>query len=979
MSEQADYLELFTEESHSYLSFIEKDIQSLKDSDKSMQSDCLQRLVRCIHMIHVAAIHFDIKSIVNLSQLMNQLLSLARDLNVGLTDDMKQSLANGFEVLSDMCAMPDSSDALKDDSLLETLSQWIKQIVLSDEKLAPLYAFQFPQQTIKKKANWHKQLYAIRIHVFHDLILKQKTPHDMLHTMDKLGCYEDGFPDIRTIDPQQIYIPEFPFIHALFSTIMAPEFVHIGLDIPLSSITHIDTSAFVKPPVKKPPPAEDDKAIKAKDSQAEAALKDASKAKKQVVRIQAEEKIRVGVSFLNDLVNIAGELVLGRNQLMQITSPHIKETPGLNKVLQHINRVTTEMQDRIMQMRMQPVSLLFSKFQRIVRDLSKTLKKEISLEIYGEEVELDKTIIEALSDPMTHLVRNSVDHGIEKPEDREKKGKPRAGQLILKAYHEGGQVHIEIRDDGKGINGQIIGQKALEKGVISANELQGMTEKDRIQLIFKPGFSTAEEVSSISGRGVCMDVVLTNIKQMGGIIDVDSVVDRGTNIHITLPLTLAIVSGVVIQICNQTFIIPEANIEELVRIKVEDIENRIDLVHGAFVLKLRDMLIPLIDLAHLFGIHSNGFKPTIPYYQSLGHPIRILILKFGTSPFGLIVDTVENIEEIVVKPLPRYLKTIKTFSSACILGNGTVALIIDVAGIVEKAGLHHLSQSIEYIDANRSETKSTDEVQTLLIFNNNTEEQFALPLQLITRIERVPVSKIEKIKNQQFLQYQNKKLRLIFLEDYLPVDRPDRSQMDTIGVIVPKHIKYPMGIVMNEVINTETLIVKLDTSTLSSPCLFGTASIHGKITLFPDMYKLFQMATPDWIKQDTNETNGNDVEPSKILLVEDTPFFTMIIRNFLVSAGYNVIQAENGVKAIEKLNMHRVDAVVSDIIMPEMDGFELIKNIRENEKWRDLPVLAITTLHDDSSKQRGLKEGFTDWELKLDKNSLLNKLSAMIH
>ena len=477
-------------------------------------------------------------------------------------------------------------------------------------------------------------------------------------------------------------------------------------------------------------------------------------------------------------------MVLGRNQLSQIVQPLVKDTPGLSPVIQHISRITTEMQGKIMQMRMQPVSNIFGKFHRVVRDLAKKLNKEIGLTTYGEEVELDRSIIEALSDPLTHLIRNSVDHGIELPEDREAAGKPRQGSIELRAYHQAGHVYIDIIDDGEGIDCAYVGEKAVEKGLITKEKMEDMSDRELARLIFKPGFSTATEISDVSGRGVGMDVVLTNIAQIGGSVDIDSRIGIGTTISLVLPLTLAIVSGLVIRTSDQCFVLPEANIDELVRIKPEEVALRINRVQNSQVLRLRDMLLPLIALdqvLHLEDPEAKDGEESFELSSDRIEPMRVLIIKHGISSFGLLVDEVENIEEIVVKPLPRYLEQQPCFSGASIMGNGDVSLILDVAGIFEKAGLRHLS--LPSGETDQSESRSiTKDLQTLLLFNNGSDERFAMPLEQITRIERVKISKIEKIKDRHYLQYQGDKLRLVFLEDYLPVDRPDRSGQETLGV-----------------------------------------------------------------------------------------------------------------------------------------------------------------------------------------------------
>ena len=1014
MTDQTEFLETFVEESQEHLQSIEPDLLALEESGENVDQDVINRIFRGVHSLKGASGFFGLTNIESLSHVMENLLMQVRDYGLKVTPELTDALLAGMDALKAMVEDVVNSETFDIQKELAELHRIWDEVSGSgkSKKDEPTkeavestseYLYHFPKELILDLIDSARFYYLLNVRIQEDLKANNKTIKDYVDTLSSLGEYITSDPDVTEMEDLTQY-PDIPIIHFLFATIMEPDLAVLGLEIDESQIILIDREELKKPdppketkqpepkpkPEEKKEPPKEEKTppkepAKKQDSQPETKAPPADK-KPSKVKVQAEEKIRVGVSFLNDLVNIAGELVLGRNQLLQIATPLVKETTGLNTVLQHISRVTSEMQEKIMQMRMQPVSMLFGKFQRIVRDLSKTLQKDIKLEIFGEEVELDKTIIEALSDPLTHLVRNSVDHGIEKPDEREQNGKPRAGKLILQAYHEGGQVHLEIRDDGKGINGIIIGRKAIEKGLITETEFENMSEKERIQLIFKAGFSTAEQVSSISGRGVGMDVVITNIKQLGGVVDIDSIVGKGTKIHIVLPLTLAIVSGLVIRVVGQTYIIPEANIDEMVRIKPEEISLRIDRIQKSRVLRLRDMLLPLIDLKQILNIKQEMIppkpndQPTKKSSVKISEPMRILIIKHGSSPFGLIVDSVESIEEIVVKPLPRYLKNLKSFSGASIMGNGSVALILDVTGIVEKANLHHLKQNIERLEAEHRESMSTDEAQTLLLFDNKSEEQFAMPLQLITRIERVPASRIERIRDKYFLQYQGQNLRLIFLEDYLPITKPERKKDDTIGVIIPKHVKYPMGIIMENVIGTETIVIDLDTSTVMAPGIFGTSILNGKITIFPDMYRLFQMAAPELMEDDHEKPVKKEADKTlnKILVVEDTPFFLMMIVDYLTSEGFIVSTATNGKKAFEKIERDMPHAVICDIVMPEMDGFEFIQTLRKNDRMKKIPVMAVTSLSDAAAEKKGLAAGFDAWELKLDKESLLTKLNMII-
>ncbi len=520
-------------------------------------------------------------------------------------------------------------------------------------------------------------LYSIKIFLDKDLRQKGKSPYEFINNMESLGQYVDSFLDIRSVTGLSDCLDNDLAFDFLFATVLEPDEVSDGLGLPKERIRVIDLDGFKKEifladiPVKteekdsgkeitgtEDTPGEDNASDEtadttdiSDDSEQSLSQKDDDKEDAEISEsdtisesaerisektfnppekavtarpVQTEEKIRVGVGFLNDLMNLAGELVLGRNQLMQAAIPLVKHTPGLNPVLQHISRVTSEMQEKIMQMRMQPISLVFDKFHRVVRSLAKNHNKEAKLTTFGGDVELDKSIIEGLSDPLTHLIRNAVDHGIEPPEKREKAGKPRYGTIELKAYHQGGQVHLIISDDGKGVDGIFVAKKALEKGVITHSQFNSMNEKERVRLIFRAGFSTAEQVTDLSGRGVGMDVVITNIEHLGGTVDIETKIGTGTKVKLILPLTLAIVSGLLIKAEEQYFILPESDIDELVRVKPNEIKVRINMIHDAWVLRLRDTLLPLVNLNEVLRLKSGQqqvgvIPPWLPSSQAQGN------------------------------------------------------------------------------------------------------------------------------------------------------------------------------------------------------------------------------------------------------------------------------------------------------------------------------------------------------------------------
>ena len=402
----------------------------------------------------------------------------------------------------------------------------------------------------------------------------------------------------------------------------------------------------------------------------------------QVSRTQgtaSDSTIRVDVGLLDKVMNLVGELVLARNQVLQFAS-RMKDS-GFVAVSQRLNLITTELQEGVMKTRMQPIGNIWGQFPRTVRDVALGCGKEVGIEMEGKETELDKTIIEAIKDPLTHLVRNSVDHGIELPDDRVTAGKARSGRLILRAFHEGGQVNIEISDDGAGLNADRIRKKALERGVITAEQVAHMAEREIFNLIFLPGFSTAEKVTNVSGRGVGMDVVKTNVEKIGGTVDVQSTRGQGTTVRVKIPLTLAIIPALVVTCGGDRYAIPQVSLIELVRLKADEVGKGIELVHGSPVYRLRGRLLPLVYLNRELKLATNEST------TKDDGAVNIIVLQADGRQFGLVVDQINDTEEIVVKPLRKQLKTVKTFAGSSIMGDGKVALILDVLGLAQRASV----------------------------------------------------------------------------------------------------------------------------------------------------------------------------------------------------------------------------------------------------------------------------------------------------
>jgi two-component system chemotaxis sensor kinase CheA len=683
--------------------------------------------------------------------------------------------------------------------------------------------------------------------------------------------------------------------------------------------------------------------------------------------LEAEETIRVHVKRLNKLIDLAGELVLVRNQIFRVAEPLIPQASGLKAILHNFNRITSEMQEEIMSTRMQPVGVIFNKFPRLIRQLEKDLGKNLNLVTEGADVELDKTIIESLTDPVTHIIRNMADHGIEMPEERLKRGKPASGTLLQKAFHESGQVVIQFSDDGAGLDPDFIAAKAIQKNIITAEAAEKLTDKEKMLLIFTAGFSTAETVSAVSGRGIGMDVVKTNIEACGGSIDINSETGKWTSITMTLSLTMAIISALIVRVNACRFAFPQTNLEEMVLLEAEDYPNRVGEVQGQRMLSLRGIHLPLISLANSLHIKENT-----PDNASLTHdkPLYILIIKSDNNRVAVIVDQIVGSEEIVVKPMPEYFKQIKNFSGTSILGDGTIAMIIDVQGFIQ-------SNQLAYSQLQRNSRTITERIveqepQSLLIFDNNTEEHFALALSWIQRIDSLDVKEIQAIAGNEYLNYRGEQVRLLRLENCLSVQKPNSYQANA-HIIIPKHSKTPIALLINRVIDTRNAVIKLENSAIKTAGILGSMILDGKITLLLDLYSILHTGDPDSVE--TLVVNLEKAKGKHILLVEDTPFFMRVIKECITSAGYTVTTATNGREGLDTLNTQAFDLVLSDIEMPFMDGREMVKNIRANPRWSQLPVIALTTLNDPHIIAEGKKAGFTDWLVKLDKELVLKTLA----
>ncbi|HWU19964.1 MAG TPA: chemotaxis protein CheW, partial [Nocardioides sp.] len=531
-------------------------------------------------------------------------------------------------------------------------------------------------------------------------------------------------------------------------------------------------------------------------------------------RTVVDASVRVDVDLLDTLVDLVGELVLTRNQLLQRTLA--AGDVELVRASQRLDLVASELQESVMKTRMQPIGQVWSKMPRVVRDLAHQLGREVELVMEGHETELDRSLLEALKGPLTHLVRNSMDHGIELPADRVAAGKAAKGTLVLRAFHESGQVVVEIKDDGKGIDPEKIAAVALQQGVVTREQLARMDTREVLSLIFRPGFSTATEVSNISGRGVGMDVVRTNIERIGGSVDLQSESGRGTTVRVRIPLTLAIIPALVVGEGAERYAIPQANLVELVRLEGEDLRRQVERLAGAPVLRLRGRLLPLVHLAEALGGSVENTEA-----------LTVVVLQSDETRFGLCVSEVHDTQEIVVKPIGRQLKSLGMYAGATIMGDGRVALILDVAGMGADAGISVVAEPTD------TRTDVADDLASFLVLEVADGRRAALPLGAVARLEEFALDRIERTGTAEVVQYRDGILPLVRLASAIGL--PDTSHLqDQLSVVVHERDEGAVGIVIDRVLDVvDTSVVPTEVGRRSG--VLGSAIVQERVTDLVDL------------------------------------------------------------------------------------------------------------------------------------------------
>jgi two-component system, chemotaxis family, sensor kinase CheA len=677
---------------------------------------------------------------------------------------------------------------------------------------------------------------------------------------------------------------------------------------------------------------------------------------------KGNHSIRVSVTLLEDLMNLVSELVLTRNQLTQMVRK--AENAEMAGPVQRLSQCTTELQEGVMKTRMQPIGNAWAKMPRLVRDLSVDLNKKIDIDMKGADTELDRQVLELIKDPLTHMVRNSADHGIEIPSVRAAAGKPEIGRITLNAYHEGGQIVIEISDDGRGLNIERLREKAVQSGLVSVAEAELMSDAHVQKFIFHPGLSTAETVTSISGRGVGMDVVKSNIEKIGGTIEVSSVIGRGTRFAIKIPLTLAIVSSLIVAANEERFAIPQISVLELVR-AADDSDYKIERINDTPVLRLRNRLLPLVFLKDVLQLQHDRDAAEV----------FVVVSQVGSFAFGIVVDQVFDTEEIVVKPVAPLIKHLPVYSGNTILGDGSVIMILDPNGIANMVTkIEHESEDVgRHTAANDS---AVVEHENMLVFHAGDSVPKAVPLSLVARLEELPVESIEYSEGRPMVQYRGSLMPLLLVDSKCKLHSEGRQP-----VLVFVDGGMTMGIAVDDIKDIVDVVLDVELSADRNGRV-GTAVIAEKVTEVLDVGHYFSIAFKDFLKlgdQVKETTIQRHRAQKQLLLVDDSSFFRTMLKPLLQAAGYRVT-AVASVKAALALRDEgkAYDIIVSDIEMPGQTGLEFAHAIRSTGSWSKTPLVALTSLTRTSDIERGREAGFDQYVAKFDRDNLVSVIDGQL-
>jgi two-component system chemotaxis sensor kinase CheA len=951
-------------ESREHLGTIEADLLAIEQGGANIDEKIVNRVFRAAHSIKGGAGFFDLIKIRDLAHKTESVLDLVRSRQMTPNSEIVSILLLAFDKLRELILdhlnsnAADISDFLGALSNLtranlpeeqkESIDEQVSIEVPGQPKSVPVGAFDLAQA---KRAG--QSLYRIECDLIHDVQRRGRTPLGVLNSLLDSGTILDAQVDIDSAGTLMDETAHQLLLAILYVSAQDREAIAGLLSIASERVIVLDSNPVVADELAAAPPA---------TLQAEPVAPSAGTP--AVAAASTETTIRVNVQLLDSLMTLAGELVLCRNQLNEGIAH--KDEGAIGDGAHRISIVTSELQEAVALTRMQPIGGLFSKFPRLVRELARELGKQIELRVEGGDVEIDKSLLEGLSDPLTHMIRNAVDHGIESPAQRAAAKKKSTGVVQLRALHQSGQVVIEIADDGGGISGEKIAAAAVSKGLIGPEQVRTLGEREKVALILLPGLSTATKISDVSGRGVGMDVVKTNLDKLGGKVDIDTALGRGTTFRIKLPLTLAIIPSLLVSSEGQRFAIPQVSVAELIRIPAAQIAERIDRAGDAEILLLRDRLVPLVHL-HKAPEPSNA--------PGVRKALNIVLIDTGQMQYGLVVENLHDTMEIVVKPLGRHLQGLRDYAGATILGDGQVALILDVAGLSERAQLATDNGRAARGLAG-TEHAAGAETHALLLFHNAPEEACAIPIELVRRVERVTPAQVQNLGGRRTLQYAGASLPLASLHDLAKVGEISESQQWV--VIVFESEGRPLGLLAAEPVDMLETRLDLDAVTLRQPGVAGSTILNGCTTLMVDLFELadaIRGRSPE--RERPREVATAEPRQGTVLVAEDSDFFRNQIQRLIEGVGYTVLAAEDGQAAWEMLDRYpgTVSVVATDIEMPRLDGLALTRQIRADARFATIPVIALSSLAGEEEIARGLAAGVSEYQVKLDRDRLLASIN----
>ena len=992
-------------EGREHLVTIESDLLSMEQSGAAIDEKLVNRVFRAAHSIKGGAGFFDLVKIKELAHKTENVLDLVRERQLIPDSKVINILLLAFDKLKDLILDYRESNNADIGEFTAALTDLTRiQSGGSEEAAAPASdtvtltdphsgrKIQVPAFDLAQARRTGKAINLVKLDLLHDFQQKGKTPVEVFNLLINCGTILDTNFDLASAGTLDDEPSNKLLLDILYATPLDAYSISQVLDIDLEQVRVIEDRQATAPsssspavtaaepanaeaakaanPIEEvqPAPAAPPASAPAPAETSEVATKTATA---PAPGAHVESTVRLNVALLDTIMNLAGELVLSRNQINDAIANWNES--GIRTTSHRLSLVTSELQEAISLTRMQPVGGLFAKFSRLVRDLAGELGKEVQLKTDGGDVELDKTILEGLSDPLTHMVRNSVDHGIETPSTRLACGKPALGTVTLRARHQAGQVLIEIADDGKGLSGDKIAASSVAKGIVSAEMVQGMSEYEKLLLIFMPGVSTAERLTSVSGRGVGMDVVKTNLDKLGGKIEIQSVVGRGTSFQIKLPLTLAIIPSLLVSDHGQRFAIPQVSISELIRLPAAQIAERVDRAGEAEVIRVRDRLVPLVHLADVLGT---------PRDKGATKCLNVVLVDTGAFEYGLAVELLHDTVEIVVKPLGRHLQKLTEYAGATILGDGEVAAILDVAGLATRAGLYRSGVAGAAASTQKAaEETVAGEMRSLLLFENAPGEHCALPIEVITRVERISADQVEHLSGRRTMQSEGSSLPLITLHDVAAVGELETSQRWV--VIVFERFDRAMGLLVAEPLDMVEAKVTLDRTTFQQPGIAGSMVLDNRTTLMLDLFGLAEAAWKHWPGMEQIETPTPvpaAAGRSTVLVAEDSDFFREQIKRMIEAVGYKVLAAEDGQEAWELLEHHprEVAVVTTDVEMPRLDGLGLAKRMRADSRFSQIPVIALSALAGEDEVARGLEAGISEYQVKLDQDQLLGSIRRAV-